>query len=127
LRRDGGAGALARRLLPRLGDRDVVDSIRNPSEVEELRRLPHFVLVGVRASLESRYRRSLRRARPGDPETLEEFRRREQQENSADPEGQRLDATFRLSDRVVDNDAGLPQLRGAIDSILAEYGTASTA
>jgi dephospho-CoA kinase len=126
LRREGGAGALASRLLPRLGDRDVVDSIRNPAEVEVLRRLPHFVLFGVRASLENRFRRSVRRARPGDPTTLEEFRRREQQENSEDPTGQRLEATFRLADRIVDNDGDLAGLQRAVDRCLAECIAAVT-
>jgi hypothetical protein len=105
----------------------VVDSIRNPTEVEELRRVPHFVLFGVRASLENRFRRSRRRARPGDPDTLEGFRRRELQENSADPAAQQLEATFALADRVLDNDAGMDELRGAIDGLLAEFGVAGAA
>ena len=112
-------GALALQLLERLGERDVVDSIRNPAEVEELRRLPHFVLLGVRASMENRFRRSLDRARPGDPATLEEFRSRERQENSDRPEDQQLDATFRLADRVMDNDGDLDALRAAVDRFLA--------
>jgi dephospho-CoA kinase len=125
LRREGGAGALASRLLPRLGDRDVVDSVRNPAEVEVLRRLPHFLLFGVRASLENRFRRSVRRGRPGDPTTLDEFRRRERQENSEDPTGQQLEATLRLADRIVDNDGDLPGLRRAVDRCLAECDAAA--
>jgi dephospho-CoA kinase len=120
LRREGGPGVLARRLLPRLGDRDVVDSIRNPAEVATLRGLRHFVLLGVRASVENRFRRSLRRARPGDPATLEEFRLRERQENRAEPEGQQLEATFRLADRIVDNDGDLETLRSAVQRFLAD-------
>jgi dephospho-CoA kinase len=98
-----------------------VDSIRNPAEVEVLRGLPHFVLVGVRAPLEHRFHRSLQRGRPGDPATLEGFERRERQENSADPQGQQLEATFRLADRIVDNDGDLAALRSTVDRLLAEY------
>ena len=119
LREQGGPGVLASRLLPRLGARDVVDSIRNPAEVEVLRTLPHFVLFGVRAGLENRFRRSLERARPGDPTTLGEFRRREQQENSADPVAQQLEATFALADHFLDNDGAVDVLRKAIDERLA--------
>jgi len=125
LRREGGAGALARRLLPRLGRRDVVDSIRNPAEVAVLRTLSGFVLLGVRASMETRMRRSLQRGRPGDPATLEEFSAREQQENSARPEGQQLSATFKLADRVLDNDGELSELRAAVDRVLEECSAAA--
>jgi len=120
LREAGGAGVLARRILARLGRRDVVDSIRNPAEVEVLRRIEGFVLVGVRAPLALRFRRSTERGRPGDPATLEEFRRREAQENSVDPTAQRLAATFALADRILDNDGGLEELRRGVERLVAD-------
>src|SRR5512143_3113757 len=110
LREGGGASVLAERLLPRLGARDGVDSIRNPAEVEALRRVPGFVLVGVRAPAELRFARSRERASPGDPETFEAFAARERQENSSNPAGQQLQATFALVDHVVDNDGDLDAL-----------------
>jgi len=119
LRREGGAGVLAGRILPRLRGRAVVDSIRSPAEVAVLRGLPRFLLLGVRASEELRFQRSLARGRPGDPATLEEFRARERQENAVDPSGQKLDETFLLADCQVSNDAGLEELRRAVDRVLA--------
>ena len=119
LRREHGAGVLASRILPRLGGRDVVDSIRNPAEVEVLRGRSDFVLVGVAASHEVRFERSLRRARHGDPATPAEFRRREEQENASDPSGQQLDATFRLADHVLENHGDLEALRRAVEALLA--------
>ena len=121
LRAREGAGALARRILPRLDRRDVVDSIRNPTEVEVLRTLPRFVLIGVQAPLDLRFRRSLARNRAGDPETLERFRRREDEENSSDPNAQQLEATFRLADRVLDNDGGLERLHESVEQLLSGY------
>ena len=118
LRETHGPGALARSILPRLGTRDAVDSIRNPAEVRELRSLPYFLLVGIRAPLELRFERSRGRARAGDPVTLQEFREREEQENSRDPNAQQLQATFGLADRVIDNGFGLAALRRAIDALL---------
>ncbi|HKQ61693.1 MAG TPA: AAA family ATPase [Candidatus Polarisedimenticolaceae bacterium] len=120
LRQAGGAGVLAERLLPRLGARAVVDSIRNPAEVQVLRRLPAFRLVGIVAPVELRFRRSLERCRAGDPRSLEEFRARERQENSADPTGQRLDATLALADRVVENSGDRAALHRSLDRLLAE-------
>lgn len=118
LRANEGAGALARRILARLGDRAVVDSIRNPAEVEVLRAVPHFVLVGVDAPVDLRFRRSLRRARPGDAETLEGFRAREAQENGTDPTAQQLRATFELADVVVDNGDDLEDLHARLDRLV---------
>jgi dephospho-CoA kinase len=122
LRQRFGPGALAERILPRLGARDVVDSIRNPAEVEVLRRLPAFVLAKVTASLATRFQRSLARARPGDPDTLEAFRRREEQENASDAAGQQLDRTAALADVVLDNDDDLEALQAAVQRLLAECG-----
>ena len=122
LRAAGGPGILARRILPRLGRRDVVDSIRNPAEVEVLREVEGFALVGVTAKVETRFARSLARARPGDPRTLAAFESRECEENSADPARQRLAATFDLADVVLNNDGTLADLRAAVDSLIAGPG-----
>jgi dephospho-CoA kinase len=118
LRQDGGAGVLAQRLLPRLADRAAVDSIRNPAEVEVLRSLPGFILIGIRAPMGVRFERMLKRARPGDPSTLAEYEQREQQENSADPAAQQLLNTFSLADKIVENDGDLIDLHQKLKSIV---------
>ena len=120
-----GTLLLAERLLGRLGDRDVVDSIRNPAEVGVLRTIPEFVLLGVRAPAELRFARSRSRARPGDPATFDAFLAREAQENSRNPAGQQLQATFALADRIVDNGAGLPELHVQLDEVLRSLGVPS--
>ena len=54
-------------------------------------------------------------------EALDELiRRREAQENTSDPTAQRLDATFRLADRILANDGDLVALYAAVDDLLAE-------
>lgn len=118
LRVEQGAGALARRVLPRLGARDVVDSIRNPAEVEVLRVLPHFVLLGIRAPVDLRFARSRARSRAGDPTTLDEFLARERQEEGDLPTAQQLTATLALADLVLENDGDLEQLHRAVDRVL---------
>jgi dephospho-CoA kinase len=123
LRRAGGAGILAERILPRLGGRDVVDSIRNPSEVAVMRRLPAFWLLGVDAPARVRFARSVARSRPGDPVTFEEFEERERQENSSDPDAQQLATTLVLADRVVTNGGSIEALHAEIDRTLAALGS----
>jgi dephospho-CoA kinase len=122
MREIGGPAVLATGILEELGERTVIDSIRNPAEVAVLRRLPRFVLLGVRAPAELRFARSIRRARPGDSKTLEDFKAREEQENSSDLSAQQLDATFALADHYVDNDGDLDQLDRKIRRLLDEIG-----
>jgi dephospho-CoA kinase len=122
LREQGGLGVLAERLLPRLGGWDVVDSIRNPAEVGTLRTVPGFVLIGVDAPAELRFARSRLRARPGDPDSFAEFAAKEMQENSANPAGQQLRATFALSDRFIDNNGDLDLLRRHVEELLLSLG-----
>jgi dephospho-CoA kinase len=126
LREEGGSGVLAEKILPRLGRCAVVDSIRNPKEVEALRTLPRFVLIGIQAPLELRFARSTQRAREGDPTTVEEFELRERQENTANPTAQQLRATFALADRVLDNDGSLERLEAALDRLLQRWELDST-
>lgn len=123
LRDEQGAGALATRILPRLGQRDAVDSIRNPAEVEILRGVPGFLLVGVRAPIALRFERSVSRARPGDPTSLDEFRIRERQEEGTAETAQQLTATFELADVVLENDADLAALHRGVDRLLARCAT----
>jgi len=121
LRREGGPGALAERILPRLGNRDVVDSIRNPAEVAVLRRLPRFVLVGVDAPPEARFERARSRKGRGDAVSdLAAFLAKEAEEDSSEETNQRLSATFALRDRTLFNGGSLEDLREAVRALLRE-------
>lgn len=77
LRRRYGRDVLARRaikvLLEKKCDRVVIEGIRNTGEVEFLKKNPNFVLIGVKASRELRFKRLLSRAKPWDPKTYADF------------------------------------------------------
>lgn len=118
LRGRHGPGALARLIRPELRPPAVVDSIRNPAEVAELRTLDGFVLIAVVAPEAVRFERSLVRARAGDPRTLEAFREREARENTSDPSCQQIDATRALADVTLENSGTLEDLRAAVDRLL---------
>ena len=122
MRAEGGPGALARAVVPRLRGREVVDSIRNPGEVAVLRTLPRFILLGVEAPQALRFQRSLKRGRSGDGATLEQFARQESLENSLTETGQQLLATLALADVVVNNDDTLETLRSRVIEALARAG-----
>jgi dCMP deaminase len=122
LRAEGGPGALAQRLLPKLQrDRNtVIDSIRHPGEVEVLRGASKdFRLVWIDAAEPARLERIRSRARAGDPTTLAELRRLEGRElGSADPAAQQLLAVRALADDVVVNDGSLAELHEQLQRLL---------
>lgn len=121
LRREGGPGVLAERTLRSIApDADhVVDSIRNPVEVQVLRRRPGFLLIEVVADEKIRYQRMVARNRSGDAHSFEEFRRQEQAElHDTDSAAQRLVATAELADVVVDNSGDLEALAEALARVV---------
>lgn len=122
LRAERGAGVLAERTLSKLTGRDVVDSIRNPVEVEALRQAAGFVLLGVTAPAGVRFDRARARGRLGDGTTLDEFRGREAEENTEDPARQRLDATLSLADCRIDNSGSLGDLARKVDDLIERLG-----
>lgn len=123
MRHTYGGGYLADRALQQIDvDKNyIVDSIRNPREVEVLRRLANFKLVHVTAVPQVRFERIKSRAREGDPQTFAEFETLEAREaKSADPNTQQLEATGKLADAELENNATLDQLRGKVRELIRQ-------
>ncbi len=120
LRERFGPDVLARRVLDAVGDRPaVVDSIRNPAEVARLRERGGFVLLAIDAPVEVRFRRACRRGRDESARTLEEFRRKEDEEMRGSETRQRLEATMALADRRIVNDGSFRAFRRKLEEVLA--------
>jgi len=51
----------------------VIEGIRNPGEIEFLKKNPNFVLIGVKAKRELRFKRLLSRGKPWDPKNWNDF------------------------------------------------------
>tara|TARA_Y100000385_G_scaffold289016_1_gene357210 strand:- start:97 stop:639 length:543 start_codon:yes stop_codon:yes gene_type:complete len=119
LRRKGGAGILAEMLLDILDGKDaVVDSIRTPGEVEALRKRDDFMLIEIRANIETRWERLQSRARAGDPLDKETFMEQENAEAVAkDAAGQALNATAELADIVILNDGTEQELLSDLEEL----------
>lgn len=121
LRNEGGPSALASKIRTRLldGGLHIVDSIRNPAEVDVLRTCPQFVLLGVDADQRLRFERLRERARIGDPETFEAFADLEAREMaSSDPNKQQLLATWQMADVIIQNNSDLAALEAELNAVL---------
>jgi dCMP deaminase len=122
LREAEGPGALASRLARHLtSPLELVDSIRNPAEVDVLRQLPGFTLIGVDADPRLRFERLRTRNRQGDPMEWDTFKALEARETkSANPNAQQLAATFDLADVTVNNDGSLDELQAQVRTLLRD-------
>ena len=124
LRAAEGPGTLAARALKKLqgGGTDlhwVIDSIRSPAEVTTLRALPDFTLLAIDAPAELRFARLCARGRAGDSATPAQFIAQEAAEDTNDPNGQQLSATFALADVIIANDGERAELQARLEAFLA--------
>ena len=123
LRQEGGPSVLADLILTKLDPEKnyVIDSIRNPAEVQALKRRIDFYLIKVDAAAPIRFERIKNRNRENDPKTLDDFIRIEKLESeSNDPRNQQVTQTMKLADREVSNDTTLGDLKEKVLNILRE-------
>lgn len=77
LRKKYGNDILTKRALAILEkqkkSRVVIEGIRNPGEIEYLKKNPNFTLIGVKAKRELRFKRLLQRSKQWDPKTYTDF------------------------------------------------------
>ncbi len=117
LRRLFGADVLARRVMDRVKGRAVIDSIRNPREVELFREEGNFILLAVDAPPETRYERAKKRGRDESARTLEEFKKKENEEMAGSETAQQLAVCMKMADRLIVNDGTLEDLRKKLEDI----------
>ena len=118
LRRKGGPDVLARRIAAKVRGRAVIDSIRNPREIEFLRTQPGFVLIALDAPPVLRFERVARRGRDESAPDLAAFLRKEAEEDGSDPGAQQLGRCMALADRTVINDGTIEDLHRKLEEIL---------
>jgi dCMP deaminase len=120
LRQRSGASVLAERILAKVEDDKhyVIDSIRNPAEVDAFRAAKHFKLIRIDAPPEVRFQRILSRQRESDPRTFEEFIELENREAEGDDTSQNLVKVELMADHTLTNEGALTALYAQIDDLL---------
>jgi len=104
-----GSGAWAKRCLEKIkadgGDHWIIDGIRNPVEIEELRKDPGFSLVAVMLGETEIIKRIQERKRDIDPSDPGEIKKRLYRDWGVNepPEGQQVNLCVRLADYFFDN------------------------
>lgn len=128
LRRRDGAGVLGRRVREKIESSPVtcwvIDGIRNPAEVAELRKLERFYLVGVEADIPVILERLRQRGRATDRvDTDELLKALEREWGVGEPaDGQQVGPCMALSDILVANNSSIGEFEKKIESVLNEIG-----
>ncbi|MBW2991537.1 AAA family ATPase [Candidatus Woesearchaeota archaeon] len=122
LRKKYGNAVLAKRIIKKLepGKAYVIDSIRNPAEIQVLRKLKGFTLVFIDAPIEIRFERIKDRKREQDPMTFEKFKKAEQKElESPDSANQQLLKCRDMAEFIITNNSSFEELYKKIDELLS--------
>ena len=110
--------------MPRDKEMLIVDGIRNPGEVEHLKKefKNGFTLIAVDAPREVRFERIVKRARPTDPKTLEEFIViDERDQGKGEPEyGQQTAKCRQMADFVINNNGTQEEMVKKVDEIIQQ-------
>ncbi len=128
LRKVGGAGILGKLVKESIEKSEytkwVIDGIRNPAEIEHLRQLDCFSLIGVKASVSVLLNRIKNRRRDTDRMTDTEIKKvLEREWGIGEPyDGQRVGACIQLSDYMINNEGSLEQLTLNITNVLEKIG-----
>jgi dephospho-CoA kinase len=109
LREEHGEEVIALRTIERVKPCEkvvVIDGVRSLREVEVFKRYGSVITVAVHSSPKTRFERLLRRKRPGDPSTYEEFYERDMTELRFG-----LGDVIALADYVVVNEGDIEEVK----------------
>ena len=120
-RSEKGNGYLAERVIRKIaGGKTVVDSIRNPGEIAELKKLKDFYLIAIDAPAKTRFERARKRMSRRDQKSYEDFVANQKKELSGKGSEQNLDACIKEANFRIVNDSDLSELYKKIDATLRE-------
>jgi len=121
IRKYEGSGGWIKRLIQRLDLKkdNIVDGIRNPGEIEELRKTKDFVLISVDAPQKIRYQRVLERNKASDPKEWKEFLKADERDfgQNESEEGQQVGKCMKLTDFSLINDSTREEFHKKIEEV----------
>ena len=84
----------------------VITGIRNPDEVKYFKKIPGFILVAIKSKRKTRFKRVLKRGKPWDPKTYEDFYKIDRRDYGIGQEksGQQVGKCIKMADYTLTND-----------------------
>jgi len=118
LREKLGVDILARLVMENIKRKAVIDSIRNPKEVEYFRKQKNFLLLAIDAPVKIRYKRAKKRGREESASNLQEFIKKESEEMTNQEKGQQLHSCMNMADITIINDGTLEDLYQKLEALI---------
>ena len=126
LREIEGPGVLAKIVIDKIKSQQyskaIIDGIRNPAEIEELKKLKNFFLISVDAPQQIRFERMKERNRESDPIVWEEFLRIDIKDKGGGEleTGQGVEKCMSKADFVLINQGSLEEIKKRIEELYEE-------
>ncbi len=100
----------------------IIDGIRNPGEVEALRKLGSFVLIGISAPIERRLTWIKNRNHDSDPKTIDEIMAMEARDRGVGEagHGQQSGKCYEMADVFIENNGTFEELEKKISDLLED-------
>jgi len=121
MREEHGFGYWSKKIVESIkpGENVVIEGVRNPGELPELKAAGNFKLIAVEAPVEVRFDRVIKRQKIGDPTTFEDMKAKSEREaENEDPNKQRIQPCIDQADYVVVNDGSLEEFHQKLDKIV---------
>lgn len=125
LREEGGSGVLGRKVKEKIEEsliiKWVIDGIRNPAEVDELKKLGNFHLIAINSAEDLILKRLRKRSRDTDIADDTELKKRLNREwGIGEPAGgQQVGKCVEMADFFIKNDGTLNELEEKVIKILS--------
>ena len=123
MREENGSHVLAKLVSEKINNQKyikaIVDGIRNPSEITELKKLQNFFLIAVDAPSPIRFKRMVERNRESDPQTWEDFLRADARDKGVNESetGQGVSRCMEQADFTLINDETLEKIKEKVAKI----------
>lgn len=122
MREKFGNGYWAERLIKKMepSKNYIIVGIRNPGEIDSLRKLGNFVLIGIDAPVEKRFQWILARDKDSDPKTIEEIKAMDSRDRGVGEaaHGQQSQKCYEMADAYVLNDSSFEDLAKKVSELL---------
>lgn len=128
LRLEFGNAVLAERVVPLIEDvkqsRILIDSIRNPGEIDFLKERYGMKTIGIDGDPEKRRLYSLERKSPIDPRDIVTFVKLEQRDRGINQpdNGQQVDACLKKADIIIENNGTIQELLREVELAFKGFG-----
>ena len=124
LRREYGREVLADRIIKAINEQKkgnvVIEGIRNQGDIEFFKKDKNFILIGIKATRELRFKRLLSRGKKWDPQTYEEFLKVDRRDIGVgqNSSGQQVGKCLAYCDYILANNNSVEDLQRKVEKLL---------